>query len=256
MPHTAAHQLTIKSFAATDCGLVREKNEDNYLIDDDRRVYAVADGLGGVPNGEKASLLAVQMARDYYDESVIRGDLFIREMFEHINRAVYQEGHRTSPDLGMATTLTLAQIIGNRLCIGHVGDSAVYLYRAGTVRALTEEHTLRAAVSKTVSAEEQANIPEALSHTLTRCIGQSLPLEVDVVNLPLLPGDRILLCTDGIIKYVDDEFVEKAFAVAHSPEVLVKRLLAEARERGGMDNATAIAIFVGAPVTGNQRIFG
>lgn len=257
MPHTLINLLTVKSFGATDCGLVRSKNEDNFLIDDDRRVYAVADGLGGVPNGDKASLLAVQMARDYYDEAVIRGDLFLREMFEQINRSVYQEGHVHSPDLGMATTLTLAQISGNMLAIGHVGDSGVYLYRAGTVRGLTEEHTLKAAVGKSMSEEDRENIPEALSHTLTRCIGQQLNVEVDQLNLPLQPNDRILLCTDGIIKYVDADFLERAFAVASSPETLVKLLVNEARDRGGMDNATAVAIFVSSPAQpSNDRIFG
>ncbi len=256
MPLTHANLLTVKSFGATDCGLVRGRNEDNFLIDDDRRVYAVADGLGGVPNGDKASLLAVQMARDYYDEAVIRGDLFIREMFEQINRSVWQEGHVHSPDLGMATTLTLAQISGNLLAIGHVGDSGVYLYRGGTVRALTEEHTLKAAVSKTMNEEDRENIPEALSHTLTRCIGQQQALEVDQVNLPLQVNDRILLCTDGVIKYVDAEFIERAFAVASSPEMLVMLLLSEARDRGGMDNATAVAIFVSGPAQPAGRIFG
>lgn len=253
MPESTLNGLKLSSFGATDCGLVRSRNEDNFLIDDDRGVYAVADGLGGVPNGDKASMLAMQMVGDYYDEAVLRGDLFIREMFEQINRSVFQQGHYYSPDLGMATTLTLAQASGGTLAIGHVGDSAVYLYRAGTVRALTEEHTLHAAVSKNISIEEQANIPEALSHTLTRCIGQNPSVEVDQINLPLQEGDRILLCTDGVGKYVDMEFIERAFALATSPEVLVKMLLGEARERGGMDNATAISIFAQSSA---PRMFG
>ena len=253
MSGSTLNRLVVTSFGATDCGLVRQRNEDNFLIDDDRGVYAVADGLGGVPNGDQASLLAMQMIGNYYDEAVLRGDLFIREMFEEINRSVYKQGHYYSPDLGMATTLTLAQVSGNTLAIGHVGDSALYLYRGGTVRQLTEEHTLHAAVSKNMDASEFCTIPEALSHTLTRCIGQQATVEVDQVHLPLQAGDRILLCTDGVTKYVDMEFIERAFAVATSPEMLVKLLLSEARDRGGMDNATAVGLFV----KGNApRVFG
>ncbi len=253
MPQSAINTLTVTSFGASDCGCVRSRNEDNFLVDDGRRLYAVADGLGGVPNGDKASLLALQMVCDYCDEAAMRGDIFLDEMFQAVNSSVYNEGHRLSPDLGMATTLTLGQIIGEMLSVGHVGDSAVYLYRAGTVRVLTAEHTLRANVCKNLPEDEWDTIPEALGHTLTRCIGHQRTVEIDQLTLPLQPGDRVLLCTDGVIKYVDAEFIEKAFAVSTSPEVLVKKLLSEARERGGMDNATAVSFFV----KGNTpRVFG
>jgi len=253
MPLNVSQSLAIASFGYSDRGLVREKNEDNFLVDDDRRVYAVADGLGGVPNGEKASLLAVQMIGDYYDDALLRGDLFLKDMFSEINHSVYQEGHRLSPDLGMATTLTVAQVVGDTLAIGHVGDSAVYLYRAGSMRLLTAEHTLRAAVCKNMTPEECANVPEALSHTVTRCVGHRPTIDVDLTDLPLQPGDRILLCTDGVIKYMEEEFIEKAFAISTSPEQMVRKLINEARERGGMDNATAVALFIqGTP----PKIFG
>lgn len=245
--------LAVSSFGASDRGCVREKNEDNFLVDDDRQIYSVADGLGGVPNGEKASLLAVQMIGDYMDDAVMRGDLFLKDMFTQINESVYNEGHRLNPDLGMATTLTTAQIVGDTLAIAHVGDSGIYLYRSGTIRMLTEEHTLKASVCKNMTQEECDNVPEALAHTLTRCVGHRHNVEVDLTNLPLQPGDRILLATDGVIKYMEEEFIEKAFAVSPSPEALVRKLVNEARERGGMDNATAVAIFVkGTP----PKIFG
>jgi protein phosphatase len=249
----ATKSFVITSFGSTDCGLVRENNEDNFLIDDARGVYAVADGCGGIPHGDQASLLTIQMIQNFYDEAVFRGDLFIKEMFGEINRAVFQEGHRLNADLGMATTLTMAQIVDNMLVIGHVGDSVVYLYRAGTLRQLTAEHTLKAAVCATLSPEECENVPEALGHTLTRCIGHKPTVDVDVLEMPLQPGDRVLLCTDGVTKYLDSEFVEKAFAVATSPEALVRSLLDEAGERGGMDNATGVSFFV----KGNTpKIFG
>lgn len=250
---TAPKSLVITSFGATDCGLVRDRNEDNFLIDDGRDVYAVADGLGGVPHGDKASLLAVQMVRDYYDEAISRGDLFLRDMFDEINTSVFREGHRLAPDLGMATTLTVAQVHDDSLIIGHVGDSAVFLYRAGVVRQLTDEHTLRAAVGRDMTEEERANLPEALGHTLTRCVGHRPTVDVDLLEMPLHAGDRVLLCTDGVTKYIDPEFFERAFALATDAEGLVKMLLTEARERGGMDNATAVAFFAKGDT---PRIFG
>jgi PPM family protein phosphatase len=253
MPTTTSKLQILSSFGSTDMGLVRSRNEDNFLVDDDRHLYAVADGLGGVPNGDKASALAVDMIPDYYDEAVLRGDLIIKDMFSAINYSVYKEGHVLSPDLGMATTLTLAQVIGNSLAIGHVGDSAAYLYRTGTVRQLTAEHTLRAAVMARTPECEHANIPEALGHTLTRCIGHRPTIDVDIVELPLEAGDRVMLCSDGINKYVDIEFIEKAFAVATSAEALARMLVSEARNRGGMDNATAVAFFVTGPT---PRMFG
>jgi protein phosphatase len=233
--------------------MVRTHNEDNLLIDDARRVYAVADGLGGIPNGEKASQLAIQMVGDFYDDTLMRGDLFLREMFDQINGAVYKQGHYYSPDLGMATTLTLVQITGNGMAIGHVGDSAVFLYRAGTVRQLTEDHTMKVAIERNLAKGDYEFIPEALSHTLTRCIGHQMNVDVDTISLPLQAGDRILLCTDGITKYVSPEFMERAFAVALTPERLVKMLLNEARDLGGMDNATAVSVYVGGTT---PKIFG
>jgi PPM family protein phosphatase len=253
MPQTLSRPFVISSFGASDRGLIRSKNEDNFLIDDDRQVYAVADGLGGVPNGEKASLLAVQMIREYYDDAVLRGDLFLRDMIDTINRSVYNEGHRLSPDLGMATTLTIAQVHHDRLSIGHVGDSGLFLYRAGTLRQITAEHTMKAAVCKNLSPEDCANVPDAFSHTLTRCIGHLPSVEADILDLPLQAGDRLLLCTDGVSKYVDPQTLENAFAVAPTPEALVRTLIREAESAGGCDNATALAIYVkGTP----PRIFG
>jgi protein phosphatase len=253
MPSTLFQTLSTSSFGVSDVGLVRSRNEDNFLVDDDRRLYAVADGLGGVPNGDKASLLAVEMIPEYYDDAVLRGDIFIKDMFAAINRAVYNQGHQLSPDLGMATTLTLVQVVGNSLVIGHVGDSAAYLYRNGTVRQLTAEHTLKAAVMARTPESEHINIPEALGHTLTRCIGHSQSVEIDQLEIPLQVGDRIMLCTDGINKYVDEEFIEKAFAVSASAETLSRKLVMEARNRGGMDNATAIALYIQGP---QPKMFG
>jgi protein phosphatase len=247
------NSLVISSFGTSDVGLVRDKNEDNFLIDVATGVYVVADGLGGVPYGDRASAMAVHMVKDYFDSAIMRGDIFLKEMFNEINRATYREGHRLNPDLGMATTLTVAQISDGRLVIGHVGDSAIFLYRNGTLRQLTAEHTVRAAVCAALPTDEYENIPEALGHTLTRCIGNSTSVEVDVVQLALHPGDRLLLCTDGVTKYMEFSFIEKAMAIAANPEILAKTLVGEARDRGGMDNATAVGLFV----RGNTpRIFG
>ena len=200
------NSLTISSFGTTDLGLVRSKNEDNFLIDDSQGIYAIADGLGGVPYGDEASALAVHMIHDYFEESVLRGDIFMKEMFEEINRAVYQQGHRLNPDLGMATTLTVAHVSGENLVVGHVGDSALFLYRGGELKQLTAEHTVKAAVCATLTELECENVPEALGHTLTRCLGHSPTVEPDVLEILLQPGDRLMLCTDGISKYVPCRF--------------------------------------------------
>ncbi len=238
-----ADNPVIRTFGGTDRGLMRTRNEDAFLVDDNVRVYAVADGLGGLPEGALASFLAIEELKRYCKDAAGR-PLELREVFDGINRKVHAAGMKIGGDIGIGTTLTVVQTNGRKLEIGHVGDSGAYaLQRNGKWRKLTIDHTMAQEMRDRLPPGEDTYIPEYYTHTLTRCIGQRGPIDVDVYRHEIQPGERVLLYSDGVTKTMnEDELVDEAFRT-DDPESFVARIIDTANERGGPDNVTAVALF-------------
>ncbi|HCR37665.1 MAG TPA: hypothetical protein DIU37_05900 [Opitutae bacterium] len=243
---TQKESLILRTYGQTDIGLMRASNEDSYLLNDTIQIYAVADGLGGLPHGDLASQLSVETL-EYLIAQVanhMTPDAWKR-MFNHINQTVHNEGIKVNEELGMGSTLTAAFIRDDTLTIAHVGDTGVYLLRKGSqLQKLTEDHTMAQEIFNTLPPGETKELPDYYYHSLTRCMGQYGDLKTDVITQKLEPGDRILIYSDGVTKTLEDPEIHDYIALEDTPRALVDNIIRIARERGGPDNCTAIAIYV------------
>lgn len=237
--------LTLHAAAATDIGRVRRENQDRFLLDAAGRLFGVADGIGGLPGGAEAAQLAVEafvrwMAAD------ASADPDLAAALREANESVALLGRRISPAVGIGTTLTVGSLAGSSLRLAHVGDSRCYAWRAGKLELLTEDHSVENEARRRRAQGEKVYYQASHRGALTRCIGQPPPLEVDVTVRPLQPGDRYVFCTDGISRLVADLELRDLLAAATEPQSVVDRLVEVALQRGGPDNATAVAVHVGA----------
>ena len=240
--------MRITSFGSTDRGQVRHANEDALFIDDTHQLYAVADGLGGLPGGAETSqriveLLGQTMAHvGNEEERVDLSGLIIR-----INQIVAKEGLDAHPFTGSGSTLTIGQILGEQLLIGHVGDSAAYRLRGDAMEKLTTDHTMEQELIDRQGESARDFMPPEYPHTLTRCVGQGEVLSVDQTRIGVLPGDQVLLCTDGLNKVLDDEQIKSELKKAATPEEACQSLIRIANENAGPDNVTLVVVKISQP---------
>jgi serine/threonine protein phosphatase PrpC len=227
--------------AATTVGRMRATNEDRYLLDVPRGLFAIADGIGGLPYGERASECAIRSLIRQATPPADPGRP-LAELVAACHDAVGQLGRVIHRHMGIGTTLTLLRI-GPGCCeIAHVGDSAAFIQRgrAGEVVRLTTEHTSPAPAVVVVGLAPAAGfLPPA---TLERYLGQSAPLSCETHRVAVSPGDRIILCSDGVICALDPADLAALSVAQPSPLGFAQALIHVANVRGGRDNATAIVI--------------
>jgi protein phosphatase len=236
--------LPFQAYAQTDRGLQRERNEDAFLALPKQGFFAVADGLGGLPEGALASMVAVEQLQTCLAAPGRNGKIDFEQLFNVINGRVYEEGRKISADVGIGTTLTAVKISRGHLEVGHVGDSGVLLFRPGQeVRQLTTDHTMAEEMRARLRPGDNMYIPDYYTHTLTRCIGQAGEIDVDHFAIPVLTGDRIFLYTDGVTKVLQLDELNQQIWLDDSPEKFVERIIHLGNQRGGPDNITGIAIF-------------
>ena len=228
--------MKISVGAATDIGQVREGNEDSYLIVEP--LYAVADGMGGHRGGEVASSLALETVQGMFE----RREGSLAEQVAEANRAVFDRSQSDRRVSGMGTTLTAAQLDGNRVHLVHVGDSRAYLLRGGELTQITEDHTLvhRMVVEGEISEEEAETHPHR--SIVTRAIGVDRNIQVDERDLEVAPGDRLLLCTDGLTGMISEGQIREILLETPDPQEAVDELVKSANRAGGIDNITAVIL--------------
>jgi serine/threonine protein phosphatase PrpC len=252
--------------AATDIGRQRTHNEDNFLIDKKLRLFLVADGMGGHAAGEVASSIAVHEIRDAVfnkrdlidryrvDHPAVQG-YEILQVLEHAIQSACSAVHtraQSEPDKrGMGTTATVLLIAGGgdhlRGFIAHVGDSRVYLARQNQCHVLTEDHSLMNELVRRgkLNREQIESSPyKQYKNAVTRAVGVYASVEVDTFDFDILPGDRFLLCSDGMYAYLDEDDLPNQLAdgeVKEVPKVLVEL----ANTGGGHDNITAVVVRIG-----------
>jgi PPM family protein phosphatase len=218
---------------ASDPGRKRRRNEDSYVIDPP--LFAVADGMGGAQAGEIASKLAASALRG--------GDPGqLEELIQEANRRVHQRSVEDAAASGMGTTLTVAEIVGERVTIGHVGDSRAYLVRDGSLEQLTQDHSLVAELVRSgkLTPEEAEQHPQR--SVITRALGTDPDVDVDTFAVEPRAGDLFLLCSDGLTSMVDDRMIERLVEEKRGDlEGLVKALIRAANKGGGEDNITVVA---------------
>lgn len=243
----------------TDVGRRRSSNQDRFIaqVIETRAgpvvLLAVADGMGGAAGGEVASAHAVdELLRVVHEADPAEDDAHtLMTAIAAANRAVFSHARRDPALYGMGTTLVAALIRGQRLVVGHVGDSRAYLIRGGSIRRLTADHSWVAEQVRRGELTEEEAATSSFRNILTRSVGVTEQVEPELSPpLALAPGDIVLLCSDGLHGVVDDATIAR-IAQAAEPEAAARRLVDLANERGGPDNITVVvARLSGAPAAG------
>ncbi|MGH9166409.1 MAG: Stp1/IreP family PP2C-type Ser/Thr phosphatase [Acidimicrobiia bacterium] len=228
--------------SATHPGLVRSHNQDAVYPAESGQgagplLVAVADGMGGHVAGDVASRVAIETAAS--------ADGGPKRRVAAANRAVL-ETSRQHPELaGMGTTLTLAALQPDgALRLAHVGDSRAYILRDGDLRQLTTDHSLVAEylAAGRIDPEEVATHPQR--SVITRALGIETALKVDLIEERLRPGDRVLLCSDGLNSMLDDEEIMRLLGAATPAEDITWALVEAANRAGGEDNVSVVVVDV------------
>ncbi|GAB5548512.1 MAG: hypothetical protein SangKO_082720 [Sandaracinaceae bacterium] len=242
----------------TDIGRRRMSNEDAFILDNDIGLYVVADGMGGHAAGEVASQEAVDtvlgMVRRGYASveqfqhegptgDNVRG---VQRLLESAVQAatymVFAIAENDPDQKGMGTTVSALLVMESHAVVAQVGDSRVYLVRENKVYQLTEDHTLVAwQVKQGIISEAEAALSPH-KNVITRAVGSRDYVQVDTQCVEVGPGDRFLVCSDGLHGYLTDEEIPSILALG--PEVAVSRLIDVANARGGRDNITAVVVEV------------
>ena len=229
----------------TDAGRVREQNEDSLFpttsgSSEGPVVLMVADGMGGAVAGEVASTLAVEAASTDLDDHAIEPIARVASANEAVIEATLAD-----PSLaGMGTTLTLVRLNTDGTAdFAHVGDSRAYILTEGAMRPLTTDHTLISELIELgkITAKEAQNHPHR--HMLTRVLGIG-PIAIDAFSVELQPGDRILLCSDGLTTMVADFTIEQILDAGEGVEPTAWALIEQANTAGGVDNTTVVVVDV------------
>ncbi len=266
------------SFAAqTDVGKKRDHNEDNFLVDRKLRLYVVCDGMGGHAAGEVASAVAVRtlseeirksqdLLDDYVACSTGGSRVSKRDITNMLgfavncaSRKIHAEAVQDEKKRGMGTTLVAVLFLGTQAFVVHVGDSRVYLMRNGTLEQLTEDHNVYNEFIKKKKLDLGAAASRAPKEAITRAVGVYEHCEPETLVIDVAPGDRFLLCTDGLSGYFDapegspDELAKKL----EQPDAdsVVGDLVQTANGRGGKDNITVVLVTLGAlEAEGDDRV--
>jgi protein phosphatase len=236
----------MKSYAVTDIGRVRKLNEDAYYSDPDQiGLFIVADGMGGHQAGEVASALAVKSISEElkgslpHCRSAQAVDSCLRDAVVRANRTIYELAMSDTGYNGMGTTVVVCAVQSGQAHIAHIGDSRAYLIRTGALRQLTTDHSLVQELLSRGRITEAEAVDHPRKNILTRALGTDPAVEVDTACLDLLPGDRIMLCTDGLTNHVDaQELLE--FALKDPLQDACGEMIRLANERGGFDNMTVL----------------
>lgn len=235
--------MKVRSCAISDVGKKRQKNEDSYLINDGLRLFVVADGMGGHAGGEYASRIAITTIEEYFSNSEkdqrSKPDALLEDAVKDAGSRIIAKAEEDRALRGMGTTVIAMHIHEKKAIFGHVGDSRAYLFRDGVLEQLTEDHSLvNEQVKSGLISEEEAKTHQ-FKNIITRSLGVTPEVEVDIVSKKLKTGDLYLLCSDGLSNLVDLPEMEKELRDQESV-LAAKTMVDLANKRGGDDNITVI----------------
>jgi serine/threonine protein phosphatase PrpC len=249
--------MKVHSAGLTDTGRRRENNEDSFHTDDEVRLYIVADGMGGHRAGEVASSTVVSSVKDYMEafhtspaanesseSNMSPGATAVCHSIELANRVVFQLSQDQGSYKGMGSTAAVAYFFEDTLITANVGDSRIYLIRDNGIEQLTQDHTLLAEHMRKNPDWDPNNASIPMKHILVRAVGIHEVVEADVYETHSLPGDLILMCSDGLTDMLSDEEIHQAVLEGGELKEVCERLVNMANERGGLDNITAVLLFV------------
>lgn len=231
--------------ALSETGLVRAHNEDSYLAKPP--VFAVADGMGGHLAGDVASSMAIEVLGPLGEKSPLT-EADVARAIETANATVLARGTTTLSMWGMGTTLVGLALLGEgedcEWLTFNVGDSRLYRYEGGALQQLSHDHSeVQDLVDEGAMSEEEALVSPA-RNVLTRAIGTESDLLVDYLHRPPEPGERFLLCSDGLTNEVDDPEISRVMAERPGADEAAHELVRLALTAGGRDNVTVVVVNV------------
>lgn len=250
--------MRISWAAASHPGLRRPSNEDSYCARPDLGLFVVADGMGGHAAGEVASRVAVAAIEKYiaethgrsshdtwpwpFDPALSVAANRLRGAFWSANRDLAEQIAAEASLRGMATTASAILLDQSAAAVAHIGDSRIYLFRSGTLVRLTRDHSwvedqVRSGVLTAAAAQQHP-----WRHVVTRALAGGSDAEIDLTEVNFRPGDRVLLCSDGLVVATSDEQIEQILAETSDVAHLCARLIATANAAGGSDNVTALVV--------------
>lgn len=249
--------LSVEVAGKTDIGCVRENNEDNFGYDSRHGIFVVCDGMGGQAAGEVASKMAVDVMLRYFREAhngngfhAISNSLTspspiaksLANALRLANETIFAAGESEVGHLRMGSTAVAAVVRGHSLAIGHVGDSRIYLVRQGSIQQLTQDHSLvMEQVRMGFISREEAST-SAMQNVILRALGTEAEVQPDVEDLIVMPGDTLLMTSDGLTRLVnDDEILEMIVGSSTLPQACNK-LVQAAKHKGGDDNITCLLL--------------
>jgi protein phosphatase len=237
--------MQLSAAARSDLGRRRPANEDTYALAPELGLYLVADGMGGHRAGQVASGLAARAAvaslrvpREAPSGAVER----LRACVVAANAEIVASS-RAKPELaGMGTTVVALLAENARVALAHVGDSRAYLVRGKAIRRLTEDHTLVGELVRRGEISERAAASHPQRHVLLRALGVRRNVDPDMLELAPEPGDRYLLCSDGLTGHVADEEIAELVSEEADLDAACESLIDLANRRGGDDNITVVLL--------------
>jgi serine/threonine protein phosphatase PrpC len=251
--------LRVQSSALSDRGLNERRplNEDAYLQDHARGIFAVADGVGGAEAGEVASQTAIEVLDEAFRHQTDGADVedLMELAIQRANASIHQMAQEHAKFSMMATTIVALHLKGNVATFGHVGDSRLYrLAPDGQLHRETEDHSI---VEEEVRAgrmtpEQAANHPS--KNVISRALGAEQGVEVDMKTMEVEDGTEFLLCTDGITRHISDNELRQLLVINNDLEEVCAEMKRRCYERGAEDNLTVVVVRVGNPVHTDERL--
>ncbi len=244
----------------TDVGLLRDRNEDSFLVFPEYRFAAVADGMGGHLSGDIASSLAIQTLQDFYSHTVgpdrtwpfpYDNDLTEEENCVVVgvrlaNQHVFSRARRSQNESGMGTTIVAVMFTRDlrQVIVGHVGDSRCYRLRDGQITQLTSDHSLVSEVTEIAPWLSEEEVNQLPSNVITRALGMAPDVVVDLLTTEARPGDTYLLCSDGLNGMLTDEEISSICTESDDLDAVCDELISRANAAGGNDNTTVVMVRV------------
>ena len=249
--------MSFQATSITHVGNRKSVNEDNFLVDRDHGVFAVADGVSGRARGEVASQMVVdglkQRAQGLFDTMTERDVVANRgqrrrvvnllgQTVDDLNAEVFLQGRAADVQGAMATTLASLFLLEQAGFVVHVGDSRVYVMRQDKIFRITEDHTYAELLRKQGNVEASSKILERYEHVLSKSIGTQPHVEAEVVFFDHYPGDVFFLCTDGLTDYLSGLEIQAYLKAYDDHTEALEAMVQEALGRGGHDNITAMIV--------------
>lgn len=228
----------MKSIGMSKIGLVRQRNEDRFYIGDSFCI--VTDGMGGYKGGEIASTMVVDtLAADMQRWQDVSADA-LRQAVAKANMAVYDCVKITPALEGMGTTAVVAYVTGSDLYWANVGDSRLYVFHEDRLTQISTDHSMVQALYEAGELKADDMLQHPQRNVLTRAVGVGPVVDIDAGVYKVMPGDRILLCSDGLSGYIEQAVIEEAFRKEAKDERLIEDLMTLVYDQGARDNVTIV----------------